>query len=78
MMLGAALIVFRESFEAALLIGQLSELGYRTRAARVSSSARGTWHQVFVGPYGELDLARQDQSRVRQLPGYADAQLVTQ
>ncbi len=69
---------FRYEPEAALLIGQLSELGYRTRAARVSSSARGTWHQVFVGPYGELDLARQDQSRVRQLPGYADAQLVTQ
>ncbi len=69
---------FRYEPEAALLIGQLSELGYRTPSARVSSSARGTWHQVLVGPYNELELAKQEQSRVRQLPGYADAQLVTQ
>ena len=69
---------FRYEPEAAVLIGQLSELGYHTRTARVSSATRGIWHQVFVGPYKELDLAKQDQSRVRQLPGYADAQLVTQ
>jgi len=69
---------FRYEPEAALLIGQLSELGYRTPSARVSSSAHGTWHQVLIGPYNELELAKQDQSRVRQLPGYADAQLVTQ
>ena len=30
------------------------------------------------GPYAELDRARQDEARVRQLPGYADAHLVTQ
>jgi general secretion pathway protein A len=69
---------FRYEPEAAVLIGQLGELGYRTRAARVSSATRGIWHQVFVGPYKELEMAKQDQSRVRQLPGYADAQLVTQ
>jgi len=69
---------FRYEPEAAVLIGQLSGLGYQTRSARVSSATRGIWHQVFVGPYAELDLAKQDQSRVRQLPGYADAQLVTQ
>jgi general secretion pathway protein A len=69
---------FRYEPEAAVLIGQLSELGYRTSTARISSSTRGTWHQVFVGPYVALELAKQDQSRVRQLPGYGDAQLVTQ
>jgi general secretion pathway protein A len=69
---------FRYEPEAAVLIDQLSELGYHTRGARVSSATRGIWHQVFVGPYRELEMAKQDQSRVRQLPGYADAQLVTQ
>ena len=69
---------FRYEPEAAVLTGQLSELGYHTRTARISSTSRGIWHQVFVGPYQQLDTAKQDQSRVRQLPGYADAQLVTQ
>jgi type II secretory pathway predicted ATPase ExeA/cell division septation protein DedD len=69
---------FRYEPEAAVLISELSDLGYHARIARVSSSTRGIWHQVFVGPYSELELAKQDQLRVRQLPGYGDAQLVTQ
>jgi general secretion pathway protein A len=69
---------FRYEPEAASLLDQLRGLGYQARTARVSSTGRGTWHQVFVGPYGDLDRARQDEARVRQLPGYADARLVTQ
>jgi len=69
---------FRYEPEAASLLDQLKGLGYRARTSRVSSVERGTWHQVFVGPYGDVELARQDQARVRQLPGYADAHLVTQ
>lgn len=69
---------FRYEPEAASLLEQLQGLGYRVRTARVNSTGRGTWHQVFVGPYGDLDRARQDEARVRQLPGYADARLVTQ
>ena len=69
---------FRYEPEAATLIDQLSGLGYRTRTSRVTSSTRGTWHQVFVGPYGDLDVARGDETRVRQLPGYADAHVITQ
>ncbi|HEU4936670.1 MAG TPA: AAA family ATPase [Vicinamibacterales bacterium] len=69
---------FRYEPEAAILTDQLSGLGYRTRTARVTSSTRGTWHQVFVGPYGDLERARVDETRVRQLPGYADAHVITQ
>ena len=69
---------FRYEPEAAVLLDQLNGLGYRTRSARINSSTRGIWHQVFVGPYSDLELARQEQARVRQMPGYADAQLVTQ
>ena len=69
---------FRYEPEAASLLEQLQGLGYRVRTARVNSTGRGTWHQVFVGPYGDLSRARQDEARVRQLPGYADARLVTQ
>lgn len=69
---------FRYEPEAASLLDQLRGLGYQARTARVSSMGRGTWHQVFVGPYSDLDRARQDEARVRQLPGYADARIVTQ
>jgi general secretion pathway protein A len=69
---------FRLEPEAASLHDQLSGLGYRTRTTRVTSSTRGLWHQVFVGPYGDLERARMDETRVRQLPGYADARVVTQ
>ena len=69
---------FRYEPEAATLIDQLSGLGYQTRTSRVTSSTRGTWHQVFVGPYGDLERARVDETRVRQLPGYADAHVIPQ
>ena len=68
---------FREQTQADALLDQLHGLGYRTYANRVESPDRGTWHQVFAGPYDDLDKARQDEARVRQLPGYADAHLVT-
>jgi cell division septation protein DedD len=61
-----------------VLVDQLRALGYRARTGRVESADRGTWHQVWVGPYADLERARQDEARVRQLPGYADAHLITQ
>ena len=67
---------FRQETEAARLTEQLRAAGYRVRMVRVSG-VRGIWHQVLVGPYADLDQAREDQVRVRQLPGYADARLVT-
>jgi general secretion pathway protein A len=68
---------FRQESEAVKLMDQLRELGYRSRRSRVESGERGSWHQVFVGPYADFDQARQDEARVRQLPGYADAHLMT-
>ncbi|MEO8077530.1 MAG: AAA family ATPase [Acidobacteriota bacterium] len=67
---------FRHEGEAASLVGILQGLGYRARTGRVQSGERGTWYQVFAGPYAELDRARQDETRVRQMPGYADAHLI--
>jgi general secretion pathway protein A len=69
---------FRHDAEAAVLLEQLRGLGYRVRSGRVESQERGAWHQVFVGPYKDIELARQDEARVRQIPGYADARLATQ
>ncbi|MFL6280887.1 MAG: AAA family ATPase [Vicinamibacterales bacterium] len=69
---------FRYEPEAASLIDQLSGLGYRARTVSVTSTTRGTWHQVFVGPYGDIDGARVDEARVRQLPGYGDAHVIPQ
>jgi general secretion pathway protein A len=68
---------FRYEPEASSLLDQLRGLGYQARTDRARSAERGTWHQVFVGPYRDLDRARQDEARLRQLPGYADARLVT-
>ena len=68
---------FRHDAEAAVLVEQLRGLGYQARTGRVESEERGAWHQVFVGPYRDIELARQDEARVRQLPGYADARLTT-
>jgi cell division septation protein DedD len=67
---------FRHEAEAAALSGQLEGLGYRVRTVRAGSVQRGTWHQVMVGPYARPDEARQNEARVRGLPGYADAYLV--
>ena len=67
---------FRQQSETAKLSVELRGLGYRVRTGRVEGN-RGVWHQVFVGPYADLIRARQDEGRVRQMPGYADARLIT-
>ena len=67
---------FRHQSETATLSAELRGLGYAVRTGRVGG-ARGVWHQVFVGPYADLNRARQDEARVRQMPGYADARLIT-
>ncbi len=69
---------FRQKSEAGLLVDQLRALGYHARMGRIDTGDRGTWHQVSVGPYADLGQARQDEARVRQMPGYADAHLVRQ
>ncbi len=69
---------FRQDAEAAALLDQLRGLGYHVRVGRIAPEGRGTWHQVYVGPYTDIDAARQDEARVRQLPGYADARLTSE
>jgi general secretion pathway protein A len=68
---------FRQQAQADSLLDQLRGLGYRPYANQVGSANRSTWHQVFVGPYDDADQARHDEARVRQLPGYADAHLIS-
>ena len=68
---------FRRDSEAASLVGQLQDLGFRVRTSRVESGDRGAWHQVFVGPYTDPDEARRDLARVQRMPGYGDARLIT-
>ena len=68
---------FRRDREAAALLEQLRGLGYQVRTRRAESEASGVWQQVLVGPYTDMTAARQDEARVRQLPGYGDARLTT-
>jgi general secretion pathway protein A len=67
---------FRLESEAAKLAELLRSLGYRVRTSYVDDTL-GFWHRVFLGPYSDLEQAKQDEARVRQMPGYADARLVT-
>ena len=67
---------FRHESEAATLSQQLQDLGFRVRTALAESSERGAWYQVFVGPYTDLEQARRDEGRIRQMPGYGDARLI--
>ncbi len=68
---------FRQPSEAATLSRELEALGFQVRTSRFESSERGAWHQVFVGPYTDLEGARRDEARVREMPGYSDARLIT-
>jgi general secretion pathway protein A len=68
---------FRHETEVATLSRQLEELGFHARTARVDTGERGVWHQVLVGPYADIEEARRDEARVRQMPGYSDARLIT-
>ncbi len=68
---------FRQGSEAASLSQELETLGFRVRTSRVESAERGAWHQVFVGPYTDLEGARRDHARVREMPGYGDARLIS-
>jgi cell division septation protein DedD len=68
---------FRQPGEADRLIEQLQEHGYEARTRRIDTGERGVWHQVVAGPYIAVGEARQAEARIRQLPGYADARLIS-
>jgi general secretion pathway protein A len=67
---------FRMASEADMLATELREMGYQAAIGRTQGSTNGWWHQVTAGPFGDLDAARETESRLRQLPGYADAHLI--
>jgi general secretion pathway protein A len=68
---------FRQSQEAARLSAELGTQ-YPVRTRRVESATSGVWHQVLAGPYDDLTRAREDETRIRKIPGYADARLIAQ
>ena len=67
---------FRMASEADMLATELRDLGYQASVARAQGLTNGWWHQVTAGPFGDLGAARETESRLRQLPGYADAHLI--
>ena len=66
---------FRQVSEAEVLSAQLRNDGYTVWTRRAIAGG-GTWHQVLAGPYAAIELARQDEARIRLRPGYADARVV--
>jgi cell division septation protein DedD len=68
---------FRQPVEAERLMAELVEQGYQVRSSRAATATRGVWHQVFAGPYADVEAARQAEARIRRLPGYGDARLIS-
>ena len=68
---------FRQPVEADRLMGELRERGYEVRRRRIETGTRGVWHQVVAGPYADERDAQQAEARIKQLPGYADARLIS-
>jgi general secretion pathway protein A len=68
---------FRQTAQAERLSGELEAQGYQVRTSRADTGARGIWHQVLVGPYADVEQARAAEARIRQIPGYSDARLIS-
>lgn len=69
---------FRQPSEAEQLSADLRALRFDVREVRVVTGSRGVWHQVLTGPYAEVEVAQREVTRVRSIPGYGDARLITQ
>jgi len=67
---------FRKPSQADVLVSELRDLGYQASVDQAQGFTNGLWHQVKAGPFGDLGSAREIESRLRQLPGYADAHLI--
>jgi len=69
---------FRHRLEAESLSRDLLVLGIEQRAIRIRlvTGGSGAWHQVLAGPFQDSTGATPEYHRIRQRPGYADAQLI--
>ena len=69
---------FRHSVEAESLARKLTALGFEERAVRIRlvTAGSGAWYQVLAGPFPDAVAASREHQRIRQLPAYADAQLI--
>lgn len=69
---------FRHPAEASTLAADLRARGISVRGVRVVSGASGAWHQVLAGPYADAADASEAEGRIRQIPAYADARVISQ
>jgi type II secretory pathway predicted ATPase ExeA/cell division septation protein DedD len=67
---------FTSAAKGAELVAQLHANGIRARVVERDLGDRGRWHQVLADGYVSLTAAEADLSRIKQMPGYADARLI--
>jgi type II secretory pathway predicted ATPase ExeA len=67
---------FTSAAKGAELVAQLHAEGIRARVIERDLGDRGRWHQVLADGYASLTAAEADLSRIKQMPGYADARLI--
>ena len=69
---------FRHRAEAESLARDLHALGFAEGSVRIRfvTAGSGAWNQVLAGPFADQATAIREYQRVRQMPAYADAQLI--
>lgn len=69
--------LFETAGRAGLVVKELADLGYRSYQIELDLGARGRLQQVLVGRYGTRAEAESDLERIRRIPDYADARVVS-
>ena len=67
---------FTRETHASELIAQLQAEGIRARAVERDLGERGRWYQVLADGYVSRAAAEAHLTRIKQIPGYADARLI--
>jgi general secretion pathway protein A len=67
---------FQDALQSARLTEQLQVLGYAAYRIDIDLGGQGRWQQVLVGRYGDEASAREDEARIRRLPGLRDTRVI--
>lgn len=67
---------FESRLRADRLVDELTSLGYLARSEGLDLGQRGRLQRVLVGGYRTREEAQSDLERIREIPGYDDAQII--
>ena len=71
------MVLFNTEGRAARVAKDLTAASYRAYVKDLNLGARGHMYEVVVGPFASLAEAEAQIARIRAIPGYQDARLVS-